>query len=457
MKINVNIEEELEELWAEMGLTPEQIEEQWNILSQKIEILIQSFLKETHDKVQNLRQEAEKVETQVVQQMKFFDLGDDYGLNSQAPLIKRIDIAKRRLNNLVEATADQKEDFDKCYEELQHCFDLLEIEDRGEFADKGENYGINKIDAMTDKTNELQAKIVENQSEVNELCEQLTDLHDILELEKFVKPKTCGDPTLESLHSEIEELTAKYEKNFADANQTLKEIHRLERLLGEKQTSQKLVLFGDPTVKSLHERLDYLNDEKEKKLDYYVETLKKELLRLWGELHMETPEKTEFPFFYTKHPTKRTLVALESEVLRLERLKESIEPLMNLIAQRQEIIDAYDNIQKLGLKPEMYQSRKSSAASAIAQEGRVRRRYEVELPKLHDQMIHLLQDYQDTYGEPLIWDGKNLLEEISAQREKELAKRPRRNPNNTVSMTKTKTRVNNLANRAPFQLQSYMI
>ena len=457
MKININIEEELEELWDEMGLTPEQTEEQWNILSQKIELLIQTFLKETHDRVQNLKKEAEEVETQVVQQVKFFDLGDDYGINSSAPLIKRIDIAKNRLNKLAELTADQKEEFDKCYEDLQHCFDLLEIEDRGEFNDKGKNFGVKQIKAMTEKTNELQVKILENQSEVNELSEELTDLHNLLELEKFVKPKTCGEPTLESLHSEIEELRAQYERNFADANQTLKEVRRLERLFGEKQTSQKLVTFGDNTVKSLHERLDYLNEQKEQRLDDYIEKLKKELLRLWGELHMETPEKSEFPFFYTKHPTKRTLVALESEVMRLERLKESMEPLLNLIAQRQEIIDAYENVQKIGMKPELYQSRKSSAASAIAQESRIKRRYEVELPKLHDQMVPLLEDYQETYGEPLIWDGQNLLEEINEQRKKEVAKRPKRSTGNTISMTKTKTRVNNLANRAPFQLQSYMI
>lgn len=451
MKINVNIEEELEELWAEMGLSPEEVEEQWTLLSQKIENLIQTFLKDTHDRVQSMRSEAESVEGKIVKQMKYFDLGNDYGIAPSEPLIKRIDIAKRRLNTLVEATADQKEDFDKCFEELTNCFDLLEIDERGDFAEKGEDYGTSRIEMMSEKVTELQAKIIENKAEVDDLCKQLSELHNLLEMEPIVKPKTCGDPTIESLKLELDELTTKYEANLADVNATLKEVRRIERLLDERITPSKMQTYGDNTVQRLHERLDALNKEKEERLVEYVESLKKELLGLWGELHIDTPEKTEFPFFYSKHPSKRTLVALESEVLRLERLKESIEPLINLIAQRNEIIENYENIQSLGNKTELYKSRQSSAASAIAQEGRIRRRYEVELPKIHNQMYPLLQDYQDTYGEPLIWDGKNLLEEIKEYREKEPKRSKRQN-----TMMKTRTKPVNLANRAPFQLQSYM-
>ena len=87
------------------------------------------------------------------------------------------------------------------------------------------------------------------------------------------------------------------------------------------------------------------------------------------------------------------------------------------------------------------------------QEERVRRRYANELPKIHEQMVGMLEDYEETYGEPFMWNGVNLLEEIREMQEKEPASQKMKRQ--TIS-NKTKTRQIPLNQRAPFILPGYM-
>ncbi|EAY03999.1 hypothetical protein TVAG_195920 [Trichomonas vaginalis G3] len=453
MKVDLRIEEQLDELFSQMGLTEEQVNEQYKLLMEKIEGLCCDFLNQTYQKVCDFKNEAEGIEKQIRELEEFSGVQSGYKMNPSASLNERIDSAKVYLNDLTEITATQKNEFEQLYVKLNTCFNKLEITERGEFAEKGDIFRSDKIELISNKINELDSIISENEEIVNNLSKKLTELHNLLGLEQFVKPETCGDPTIESLQDELQELTDQYNNNYEDSQATIKEIRRLERLLGKRVSSQRITVFSDAAVSDLHKRLDDLNEEKEQNLGQVVESLKNELLRLWGELNMETPSKSSFPFFYASSPNKRTLIALESEVLRLENLKESIQPLLALIAQRDDIINSYNDQSAIANDPGRLTSRRGGVASSLMQEERVRRRYANELPKIHEQMVGMLEDYEETYGEPFMWNGVNLLEEIREMQEKEPASQKMKRQ--TIS-NKTKTRQIPLNQRAPFILPGYM-
>ena len=85
------------------------------------------------------------------------------------------------------------------------------------------------------------------------------------------------------------------------------------------------------------------------------------------------------------------------------------------------------------------------------QEERARKRYQNELPKIHEKMLKYLIEYEEIYGEPFIWDNENLLEIIKIQ-QNEFEK-------NILNKTKNlnKTVIKNKNQRPPFQIQNYMI
>lgn len=453
MKVDLRIEEQLDELFAQMGLTEDEINEQYKLLMQKIESLCCEFLNQTYQNVCDMKNEAESIEKQIKELVEFSGVQSNYKTKPSAPLNERIEAAKEVLKDLNEITATQKDEFDQLYEKLNDCFNRLEITERGEFTEKGQIFRSDKIELIEQKIAELSVIISQNEDTVKKLSKKLVELHESLQLEPFVKPDTCGDPTIESLEHEIEELSEKYDQNYEESHTMIKEIRRLERLLGKRVSSNKITNYSDAFVAELRLRLQELNEEKEQNMDQVIESLKNELLRLWGELNMPTPSKSAFPFFYSTSPNKRTLVALESEVLRLENLKESIQPLLALIAQREEIISNFNDQTMMANDPGRLTSRRGGAASSLMQEERVRRRYTNELPKLHAQMVGMLEDYEDTYGEPFMWNGTNLLDEIRDMQEKEPATQKMKRQ---TSAGKTTTRRIPLNQRAPFILPGYM-
>lgn len=457
MKIDVQIEDQLQELWSQMGLSEDDIEEQYNNLRKKIEELFDSYLSETYDKVLDLQEQAEKLEKDIMEQMHKYELGDDYGIDLSQPLLRRIKTAQRRLNNIIIATSDQRDDFEKAFEALSNCYDLLEISDRGEFQEKGAVYSAERIDAMVKKTAELQGQLRENRKIVVELTSSLDTLREGLGLEPVEQPKTFGEPTIESLRSEVDELTDKLDNNRGEIQSLISEIRRLQKLLNIAMIPSTVSNYSDRVLHELKDKFNELQMTKNSRLPEFVDKLKDELLRLWGELHIETPGENDFPFFYQR-PSKRVLIALESETLRLENIKKQIAPLITLIAQRDEIIDNYNNLQSTITNTDRLTSRRGGAATALLQEERVRKRYQIELPKIHEQMIPLLKEYQDMCGEPLMWDGRDLLEEVEELHKRETAinitNRVRTQSVSGSSRSKSKKL---LSHRAPFQLQGFML
>jgi hypothetical protein len=218
--------------------------------------------------------------------------------------------------------------------------------------------------------------------------------------------------------------------------------------------------FSDDKVQRLTARLAELEREKEKHLPMFIEVMKKELLGLWSELHIPVPSAAEFPFAYSAPVNKRTLVALESEVHRLQNLREQVAPIISLIATREEILADHETLQANLMNSGRLTSRKASSATIVLEEQRIRKRYASKLPKVHAKLIPLLEEYEETFGEPFRWDGEIVLDAVREMHARETASAlqtkvkqvKRGSPARAGSARASPT----LLQRAPFQLQEYL-
>jgi protein regulator of cytokinesis 1 len=452
MRFDLQLESQLESIWHSIGLDSSEIEAHYDDLRQRVTDIVSIFLREHTALHATLSKEARVAEDALRLHMQRFRIEEPDGLDSSATLRIRIQAAKARLEQLTEQTDEQEEEFRSAFAALVECFEILEIDDRGEYADEGNDFGLEKLDRITQLITTLKTDIQKRVPRLEELCAEVDRLRKLLGLPECERPNTVGDATFERLRAEREELEQKFESNKNECVTTIAAINWLERVLKTRSpVCENLKTYGDDQVKKLKARLAQLEQEKEEHIVDFIEAMKKNLLALWGELHIPTPSAADFPFVYNSPASKRTLVALETEVHRLQNLKEHIAPMLDQIAVRDSILADYEVLQASLVDPGRLTSRKGRPASLLIEEERIRKRYTVELPRVHARLIPMLEEYEETFGEPFLWDGEVLLDAVNEMHRKTKSQSHKTSP--------VRTRPRNtdaIAQRAPFQLQVYV-
>ena len=474
MKIDINIESQLEEIWHRIGLDDDEVEDQYQEFNRRIQELCKQFLQENIDKINELQKQAEEAEEDIRIHIKRFNLDASEDFDESMPLRERIKEAQEKLMMLQEDTHEQEETFISTYNQMKECFEILEMgeDEQGEFSEPGDDYGYERIDKMNNLLVQLKEEIESRQPKMQELVDDINELHEYLCLPQFEMPETLGNPTFVHLEEMRDSLVEQLNHNREEANEILKNIHNIEKVLKWKLTpNNSFEICSDKIVEKYRERLTQLEKEKEKKIPEFIEATKKRLLALWNEMHIPVPSASDFPFVHNSPANKRTLVALESEVSRIENLKAHIEPMLELIAQREDILNQYKRLQSGAIQDSTrLTSRRGGAASSLLEEERIRKKYQVELPKIHAKLIPQLEEYQATFGEPFLWDGEDLLEEVRIMHRNEEAammkSRARAMKKHAPSDGKSTGRSSqmssaskrrNLAQRPPFQLQEFML
>lgn len=417
MKIEVNIESQLQELWSMIGLSDEEIEKEYENINDRIQELFRLILKENIQKVRNLAQEAETSESKLAEALRSYGLEKVYHVDNQLPLKKRVENANEILSSIQEEMESQTKEFKYLFGILTENFDTLEIksEDRGDFAQEGNDYSKAKINRMTELLVTMKEIIPKRQTEMDELCAKLTKYHEELEMPKFESPKTLGDPTFKKLKKERNQLEERIQKAQSERKALIKEIRGIESvLLVQPREIDENKPYSQSNINSLKEYHEELLKEKENRLPDFVEDAREHLKSLWSEIHIIPPSRESFPFIDSE-PNHRTLTALEAEIERLTNMKESIDPMLNLCNQRDAIIRESDRLNSMSKNTDRLTSRKSEMATTLIEEEKSRKQCSVDLPRINRQLIPMLEDFRDTYGEPFLWDGEVLIDAVRQQ------------------------------------------
>jgi protein regulator of cytokinesis 1 len=130
-------------------------------------------------------------------------------------------------------------------------------------------------------------------------------------------------------------------------------------------------------------------------------------------------------------------------------------------AARDEILCQYERLNATSIDPNRLTSRRGKAASFLMEEGRIRKRYSAELPKIHARLIPMLEEYEETFGEPFLWDGKPLLDAVAEMHRREeasviQARLKQQTKRASPGRSRPPRGANALSQRAPFQLQEFM-
>lgn len=414
----MNIDVQLEAIWKAIGFDQKEIEDQYLEINLKVQDLFQAILKENYAKMTQMKKEAEEAEQQSLDIMEKFGIFAENAFNTTLSLRNRISIAQNKLEHLKNATSRQQREFDSAFNTLTKCFDTLEIENRGDFAEPGYDYSLERINVIKSFIGKMTIDIEERKREMDELFKELDLLTQTLGLEPIEKVQTLGEPTFQRLEEKRDDLQEHLARNQKKCKSLLAEINRCEHVLKLPQTPEPdPPNYSDFQIVQLKNMLSQLDGQKSTRIPEFVNEMKQKLLNVWKELHIVVPSPTDFPYVYSTNPNKRTLVALQAEVSRLETLKQQISPMLRNIETRNEIIRDYEKMQSEEGNSSRLTTRKVGGGTALIEEERIKQRYKVRLPKLNEQLCSQLQEYADTYGEPFLWDGENLLDQVKEMME----------------------------------------
>lgn len=193
---------------------------------------------------------------------------------------------------------------------------------------------------------------------------------------------------------------------------------------------------GLRAINDLEDELSRLNDLKKQNLHLFVEDARQKLQALWDELYFSEEDAIEFtPMFcgmsfcalYLSHTNRHVLdvfsdallSAHESEISRLEALKQQRQPTLQLIAKHRSILKDKEDLAASSQDASRLLATKGAKGekrdpTRLLREEKMRKRIGRELPKVEQDLTQMLETYEEEYGRPYMVFGERYLDVIEA-------------------------------------------
>ncbi|KAL1862445.1 Microtubule bundling protein [Diaporthe australafricana] len=248
------------------------------------------------------------------------------------------------------------------------------------------------------------------------------------------------------LRARLEKLDSE-KKNREKRLRDLKDaVEALWEKLGVDEAERKAFLnnnrgCGVRQINEFDDELARLNELKRQNLHIFVEDARCKLQELWDALYMSEDEMLEFTPAFSDVYSDALLEAHESEITRLETLKEQRAPMLalmerhrSLVSERDELAASSQDASRLMMKPQKGEKRDPGK---LLREEKMRKRIAKELPKVTADLRKALEQWEDEWGRPFYVHGERYLDIIETDNSSRAAPGPRsRTPANTSMPSK---------------------
>lgn len=175
---------------------------------------------------------------------------------------------------------------------------------------------------------------------------------------------------------------------------------------------------GLRTINEFEDELARLNELKRQNLHIFVEEARVKLQELWDALYFSEEEMLDFTPAFSDVCTDALLQAHESEINRLEVLKEQRLPILQKIDRHRELIKERDDLTQSSQDASRLMARGQKGErrdpGKLLREEKMRKRIAKELPKIEVELKQTLERWEDEYGRPFLVLGERYLDELYA-------------------------------------------
>ena len=221
------------------------------------------------------------------------------------------------------------------------------------------------------------------------------------------------------------------ERKLKELNET---VERLWDRLGVIEADRKRFLAGNRgcglrAINEFEAELDRLNELKRQNLHLFVEDARYKLQELWDSLYFSDEEMLEFAPAFSDVFSDALLSAHESEIVRLEALKEQRAPTLQLIDKHRSLIKDRDDLAASSQDASRLLAKNNKGEkrdpTRLLREEKMRKRIAKDLPKIELELKKTLERWEDDFGRPFLVHGEPYLDELAAAAAKSAPSRSR--------------------------------
>lgn len=426
---------QVEQLWEQLGLDESQRNEQVAELTDHFQQMYLEFVATLQSQVQEAKEEITAVHMKHRQAMKAFGVSEDE-INEQIPqisetnLIDQLDASKLAFSNFQNVISERLQKLENLVCIANESFDLLGIpeEDRGEFNELGEtDFTRERIERFRAKISELneqkESRMRDFESVKESINVLLNELNEELDSEDS---QIIQSPSLSLDHlTKVDELKTKFENLKQERVKKISEcaitITHLWDLLEVNESERTRFLkshttLGSDVLRSCERQIAELSAKRDAKLPELIALQRTEVAAFWEDLHIAIESRPRFVPDPSDNETEKNVKEfefLESEVIRLKQLKVQLNPIIELVNQREDIVREYNETMQATSDPNRLTSRAKGYAQQLMKEEKARRRYKVSLPRLEKKLYQLLCEHKRKHGTEFEWDGRPYVEQLA--------------------------------------------
>jgi SMC interacting uncharacterized protein involved in chromosome segregation len=430
--IEVLILPEIEGLWDELGLDEAERSESIEGLSKQVAQLYSHFQDCLVDRCSQVRNEIAAIKDKHQRALRAFgmtesEINQEVSPISRTNLIKQLVQAKQALANFQSFIAGRIHKLNSLVHAARELFDALGADagERGEFNEVGhtdftreriERFRT-KIAALQQEKEERLTRIVVLKSDISALLTDLNtvpqgDDHAVLTNESV---STGQIAKLISLKEKLERRKSERVSEISSLAVTITHLWDMLLIEGSERIEflRSHSSLGDDVVESCQAEVARLSGLRDQKLPGLITAQRDQVAQLWETLHIAEESRPQFARQSGDDLAQANVKEfnfLRAEISRLKTLLAELQPILELVHQREEIVRDYSETLSSAADPNRLTSRGRGCAQQRMREEKARRRFQVTLPKLERKLGRLLIEYRTNKGTDFEWNGRPYLD-----------------------------------------------
>ena len=450
---------QLEEVWDEVGYSPEDRASQLSDLLIKIQDLCEQKIVEERSVAETFHQTIAEAKEEIKQTASALKaLVDPYLLNesSDQTLSDELATLEATLEGLRTSANAAKEDLQGCLDYIVEAHDALGLEMDPKWRDIDSDLTAERREAFHRKRDEMKEEVATRMNAVIQIVRDCQQIMSDLKMEEeqgleseldrqiagsLVRSKDGSFIMASKFRSEscvgisagaLEDLTKRIAELHHEKRQRKERLHELGgeiALLWEKLhvPEEEQIAFPESvqglsldTIEKGEKEMQRLEQLKSKMLGKLIQEARESILSLWDQI--EAPEDTRrafTPYTVTSEDRFNDELLEQHEVYigQLQSRLEQMKPIMRLIEKRENIVRERIEYEELQKDPERLKQRGAAMTRQLMKEEKMARRIKRDLPRLTELLIEKLAEWKEKNGEDFQHSGEDYLVIMDRQEE----------------------------------------
>jgi len=444
---------QLEEVWDEVGYSPEDRASQLSDLLSKIQTLCEQKIAEETGVAETFRQTIKESKEEIVATSNALKIEvdpDEFAGDSKLSLSDELTVLESRLEGLRVAAKVARDDLKECSEYLVEAHEALGIELAPKWLDIESDLTAQHREEFHKKRDETLMEMSSRTSAVIRLVRDCQHLLHELKIEptaqldrqilESLQKTDDGNHVLRSktqtatcvgMHASIvEQLTsrmASLHRLKTERKQMLEDMGMEIAQLWEKLhvTEEDQIAFTE-SVKGLGldtigkgkaevARLHALKSQMLVKLVYEARDV---VRSLWDAMDATDEQKLEFKPFQVSLEERFDDELLQQHEVYIQKLQyrlEQMKPILRIIEKREIIIRERYEYEELQKDPDRLQQRGAALTRQLMEEEKMARRIKRDLPRFTEMLFEKLDEWKKSHSEAFHFQGEDYLDTIERQ------------------------------------------